>query len=346
MSISRGTLIGGKYLLSRLLGEGGCAAVWEAENTLVGRRVAFKMLHQDLSTNRDVRDRFLAEARAAARIAHPNVVDVFDLGVSDDNCPYMVMELCDGETLEHVIESRGRMGLGYATDLMLQVLAALDAAHLHGIVHRDLKPANVMVVHPQPDRPLVKVLDFGIAIGVFSESLSPKETGELIGTPAYMPPEQALGEVVDARADIYASAAIFYELLCGQPVFDGPTQEAILSQVLTQEPVPITRRVPAIPAAINDLLVSALSKSAEARPSTVTDFMHAIVPFSVNRSMASLLPDRSSEQPLPLVARNEAVSPPAPKSQKLELVIEPSIPPPAMEETLGYGDGARKKRDE
>src|SRR5436190_2100710 len=134
MSWSRGAMLGGKYRLGRKLGAGAAAEAWEAENTLVGRTVAVKILHPSLAEDPSTRSRFLAEARAAARIAHPNVVDVFDLGM-EDAAPFIVIELCNGETLSVILEGRGAMGVSYAADLMVQVLAALCAAHDMGIVH-------------------------------------------------------------------------------------------------------------------------------------------------------------------------------------------------------------------
>src|SRR5262245_9968823 len=259
MNWKRGALLGGKYQLGRKLGAGAAAEAWMAENTLVGRTVAVKILHSNLAKGDSTRNRFLAEARAAARIAHPNVVDVFDLGM-EDATPFIVMELCDGETLSAILEGRGAMGVSYAADLMVQVLAALCAAHDMGIVHRDLKPDNIMVVHPRPHQPMVKVLDFGIAQGVFGESQAAEEGGLLFGTAEYMPPEQARGEGVDSRADIYAAGAILYELLTGSVPFPGDTVAEVLSQVISS-PVPSpAKAVLGIPQEVDALVRSALAK--------------------------------------------------------------------------------------
>src|SRR6266850_6557327 len=196
--------ISGKYKLLRLLGEGAAGNVWEAENLLVGRHVAIKILHASVASRPDMQQRFLAEARLSAKLAHPNVVDVYDLGRTDEGTPYIVMELLDGETLEKMLARRHRLPAPVACELMMQVLGTLVAAHKLDIVHRDLKPANIMLVYPRPDQPLVKVLDFGVAQGIQAEGLAP-EAGMLFGTPEYMAPEQAAGAKVDARCDVYAA---------------------------------------------------------------------------------------------------------------------------------------------
>lgn len=329
MSWKRGAMLGGKYQLGRKLGAGAAAEAWEAENVLVGRTVAVKILHSNLAKDAATRNRFLAEARAAARIAHPNVVDVFDLG-TEDATPFIVMELCDGETLSAILEGRGAMGVSYAADIMVQVLAALYAAHEIGIVHRDLKPDNVMIVHPRPHQPMVKVLDFGIAQGVFGESHTVEEGGLLFGTAEYMPPEQARAENVDSRADIYAAGAMLFELLTGSVPFPGDTVAEVLSKVLTA-PVPSPARLArSIPSDVDQLVRSALDKDPRKRPSTALEFLKKLTPHtSLRRAPSDLPPARESEAPLPLVGGRAgapaAPPPPAPK-KKLELVVESNAP--------------------
>jgi serine/threonine protein kinase len=340
-----GRLVAEKYRLDRLLGEGAAGAVWEAENVLVGRKVAIKLLHAELAEDPVIRARFLAEARAAARIAHPNVVDVFDIG-NDEGRPFMVMELCLGETLEHVLDSRGAVGATYACELMLQVLSALAAAHEIGIVHRDLKPGNIMVVHPRPDRPSVKVLDFGIAKGVFAEDVVPDETGLLFGTPEYIAPEAATGGTVDARSDLYAAGCILYELLAGRPPFVGNSPTVVLAAMLTTAPPPLRSLAPQVPAALEQVVHATLAKEPEGRPQSAREFIALLAPFTDARKLPSMLPPSVSEEPIPLTKRGAsgaypvapdaappAASPPRPppapkKKAKLVLVAEPSIPPP------------------
>jgi serine/threonine protein kinase len=321
-----GDLLAGKYRIVRKLGAGSAAEAWEAENVLLGRTVAVKILHGHLSKDAGTRSRFLAEARAAARIAHANVVDVFDIGVSQEGTPFIVMELCDGETLSTIIDSRGKMGVSYAADLMAQVLAALHAAHQLSIVHRDLKPDNIMIVHPRPDLPTVKVLDFGIAQGVFGEAGAPVEEGGFVfGTPEYMAPEQARGEVVDARADIYSAGAIMYELLTGVAPFLGEDSSETLARMLTRPAIPPSRLVADIPSELELLVLSALQKSPAKRPQSAHEFLAALMPFMGGGRAPTLLPTvGESEAPLPLVTER-----PAPVSQqrqsladKLELPLD------------------------
>jgi serine/threonine-protein kinase len=214
--MTEGRLVGDKYRLVRKLGEGAAASAWVAENTVVGRVVAIKILHADLAKDDATRQRFLAEARAAARIAHANVVDVFDLGTDHDGTPFIVLELCDGETLSAIIDERGAMGATYASDLMMQVLAALHAAHELGIVHRDLKPDNLFLCERDDGPPRIKLLDFGIAKIVAANAASANAT-QAVGTPLYMAPEQFLVEsAVSSATDLYALAMIAYTMLVGQ----------------------------------------------------------------------------------------------------------------------------------
>jgi serine/threonine protein kinase len=325
MTWSAGDLLDGKYRLVRRLGEGSAAEAWEAENVLLERTVAIKILHAHLATESATRARFLAEARAAARIAHPNVVDVFDIGVSSEGSPFIVMELCDGETLSTVIDGRGAMGVSYAADLMMQVLAALHAAHALGIVHRDLKPDNLIVVHPRPDQPTLKVLDFGIAQGVFGETGALAEEGGFVfGTPEYMPPEQARGESVDARADLYAAGAILYELLTGVVPFAGSSATETLALMLTRAPTPPSRHVAGIPAGLDALVLSALAKAPARRPQSAAEFMELLEPFGTARRSSSLMPAvHESEAPLPLVTERPASAPRAPR---LELMLDSNPP--------------------
>src|SRR5690606_16933218 len=196
---------------------------------------------------------------ASARIANAHVVDVFALGETPDATPFMVMELCEGETLSSIIEGRGAGGAAYACERMMQVCTALEAAHALGIVHRDLKPANGMVLHPAPDQLHAKVLDFGIAKGVHPDGQDPEEQ-DVFGTPHYMAPEQAAGDHVDHRADIYAAGAILYELLAGRPPFDGKMPSLVLADVLMRPPEPLGKHAVDLPVGIEELVKKTLAK--------------------------------------------------------------------------------------
>ncbi len=329
MSFDVGDLLGGKYTLMRELGVGSAGEVWEAEHTLVARRVAIKILHPDLANDAEIYGRFLAEARAAGRLMHPNVAGVFDLG-DQDGTPFMVMELCDGEMLSTVIEERGAVGVGYACELLVQVLGALDAAHELGIVHRDLKPGNIMVVHPKPDQPVAKVLDFGIAKGVHPDGMDPEETGRVFGTPSYMAPEQAAGQSVDHRADLYAAGAILYELLTGRPPFNGNSVLEVLTHVLTRPPKPLRMFARHAPAELELVVRRALAKDRRQRHQTAREMLRDISPFVVGPNPQHH-DERHSAPPLPLVSRaSDPDAAPVSSTGRplLQLVSESSVPPP------------------
>jgi len=306
-----------KYRLRRRLGEGAAGDVWEAENLLVGRRVAIKILHPSVASRPEMQQRFLAEARLSAKLAHPNVVDVYDLGRTQEGTPYIVMELLEGETLEKTLQRRKRLPAQFACELMMQVLATLVAAHKLEIVHRDLKPANVMLVYPRPDQPLVKVLDFGVAQGIQADPLG--EAGLVFGTPEYMAPEQATGEKVDERCDVYAAGAILYELLAGVPAFRGDTAAVVISRVLTTAPEPLHKLAPDVPRDLEAIILSALAKKPKDRPASAAEMSARIAPFATKGIPTPII--QLSERPMLLKQKK-------PKTKKkLELVLQSSIPP-------------------
>ncbi|HEY3235579.1 MAG TPA: serine/threonine-protein kinase, partial [Polyangiaceae bacterium] len=292
------TVLDGKYALLRELGSGAAGRVYEAENLIVGKRVAIKVLDRELAKLPAIRARFVSEARAAARIGHANVVDIYDLGMSANGEPYLVMELLSGETLSEIIRTRGPIPAEYACELMLQMLAGLGAAHQHGIVHRDLKPANIIVTHPRPDRPLVKVLDFGIAEGLL-EAVS---DGGIWGTPQYMAPEQALGQQVDERADVYSAGAILFEMLSSVPAFNGTNDREILARVLLGKRPGLLEVNPKAPATLAELVESALSTDREHRLKNVAEFARRLAPFVSQNRVFSLLPNLAfASDPVPLL---------------------------------------------
>ena len=199
-----GTVLADRYRVLRLLGEGGMGAVYEAEHTVIGRRVAVKVLHAQFASESKVVKRFVNEARAAAMIGHPNILDCTDLGQAEDGSPFLVLELLTGRDLDEEIEVGGPMQVGRLVDIMLQASSALAAAHKKGIVHRDMKPDNIYLVEGGPRDPHVKVLDFGISKFASHMATSPgTAVGSAMGTPYYMAPEQLRdASAVDARADV------------------------------------------------------------------------------------------------------------------------------------------------
>lgn len=291
--------IDGKYSLIRELGSGSAATVYEAEHVVMGRRAALKLLHRSLTDDDELRDRFVLEARAVSQIHHENVVDIYDMGVTPEGTPYLVMELLHGETLDEIVDRRGALAPAYACELMAQVLAALGAAHAQGIVHRDLKPANIMVTHPRPDAPLVKVLDFGIAKGVLGSHLDGQEG--IFGTPLYMAPEQALGRDVDGRADVYAAGIILYQLLAGEPPFEGSTSR-ILQQVIAGRWKPLASVNPAVPRLLTLAVQRAMATDPDDRIASARDFARQLGPYLSRPPPHSVPGGPLSADAFPLVA--------------------------------------------
>jgi serine/threonine-protein kinase len=240
---SIGDRIGGKYTLIERLGEGGMGTVWRAHNELLDVDVALKVLRTDdidASDGTLMSDRLLQEARAAARLGHPSIARVFDYGTTERNNPYIVMELLKGEDLAEALSRRGRVNSTKAVSTMMPIAHALAAAHVQGIVHRDLKPENVFLSRLEDGRVVPKLVDFGIAKidrGRTGHRLT--QTGTMLGSPIYMSPEQARGDDVDHRADIWAFCVVLYELVAGRTPFEGRNYNALLYAIISEEPRPM-----------------------------------------------------------------------------------------------------------
>jgi serine/threonine-protein kinase len=249
--------------------------VYKAEHTLIGKLAAVKILHPELSGNRDIVGRFFNEARATTSINHPGIVEVFDFGYMESGHAFLVMEFLDGMSLARRIRTRGKTSQGEAALLLRAVCSALAAAHAKGIVHRDLKPDNIYMV-PDADSPIgerAKVLDFGIAkltdIGLAGTAT---KTGAVMGTPTYMSPEQCKGTgVVDHRADLYSIGCIFYELVTGRPPFTNLGAGELIGAHLFVEPDKPTKHEPTLSAETETLIMSLLSKDPAKRPQTATE---------------------------------------------------------------------------
>jgi eukaryotic-like serine/threonine-protein kinase len=297
----------GNFQVVRLLGEGGFGEVYEAENPFLQRRAAVKVLHAGMGQDPELVRRFLNEARAASAIRHPNIIDVFDAGVTPDGEPYILMEFLEGDSLQKVIAQQGRLDLATAQEVARQAGSALSAAHAAGIVHRDLKPENLFLV-PDPSTPLgftVKVLDFGIAKVSQREdrnSAVRTQAGLLMGSPAYMSPEQCRDSSdVDHRTDIYSLAIIVYEMLVGVTPFLSKSATEMLVLQITAEPPPLRQHVPDLPENIDRTITRALSKDRELRYSSVDYFVGALLgtyPATTTQGNPSLAaPDDLSERP-------------------------------------------------
>ena len=287
-----GSLLDGSYEVLRVIGEGGMGRVYEARHTrLHTKRFAVKLLHHDLARQPEVVTRFQREAEAASVLAHPNIVGVYDVNTSSDGRPYIVAELLEGQELGSYLEKVGKLPISEAVHVTRQVARALGAAHAHGIVHRDVKPENVFLAGPSAT---VKVLDFGISkIAEATESLT--KTGTVMGTPDYMPPEQARGDRVDARADIYAVGAILYRAVTGRKPFDGLDPMAILTAVLTQEPERPTTLEPKVPLALELIIQRTMAKAPIERFQTMEALDQALAPFD---SVVDALPAPPMSSPI------------------------------------------------
>ena len=231
-----GTLVGDKYQLLRKAGEGAMGSVWVAANTALEANVAIKVLRPEMRSPA-IAERLLREARAAAKLSHPGIVRVFDLGKTAEGTPYIVMELLEGEALRDVLCREPQLSPETAVAILLPVASAMHAAHERGVVHRDLKPDNVMLADQGDGRIQPKVVDFGIAKVTWTEPESGSTGAAVIGTPQYMPPEQALGQGhVDHRAEIWALCTMLYEAIAGETPYAGEQGFGTLRAII-QDPV-------------------------------------------------------------------------------------------------------------
>lgn len=262
--LSPGTRVG-EFEVQEKLAQGGMGAVYSAVHPIIGKRAAIKVIHADLCTNPQAIQRFVDEARAVNQVRHPNIVDIFAFGSLPDRRSYFVMEWLDGETLTRLL-SRGRIAFAEAVELLLQLIGALEAAHETGVVHRDIKPDNVQLVPGRDGKRLVKLLDFGIA-KLSSEESSHTGPRMAIGTPDYISPEQACGESVDPRSDIYSLGVVAYELFTGRRPFYGENMRQVMTQHVTATPPPPRDSWPEIPTSLERLLLRMLAKAPEDRPS-------------------------------------------------------------------------------
>jgi hypothetical protein len=267
-----GRILDGRYQLGSLLGAGGMARVYVATDRVLERQVAVKVLSPSDAQDPVFVERFRREARAAARLSHPNIVAVFDSG-SDADQPYLVMEYVPGQSLAQLLARQGRLAPRRAVELAIQVCAALAAAHAQGLVHRDIKPANVLV---SPDGQ-VQVSDFGIVKAAAATTLT--GTGTVLGTAAYLSPEQAQGGPVDARSDLYGLGCVLYELLCGSPPFGSGADRspvAVATRHVSEPPEPPSARNPQVDPALEAVVLTALAKDPAQRYQSAVELQHAL----------------------------------------------------------------------
>ena len=254
-------LLGGRYQVGELLGYGGMAEVHRGRDLRLGRDVAIKMLRTDLARDATFQMRFRREAQNAASLNHPAIVAVYDTGEetapTGETLPFIVMEFVNGRTLKEVLAAEGRIQPRRALEICADVCAALEFSHRHGIIHRDIKPGNVMLTQTGQ----VKVMDFGIARALASGATTMTQTSAVIGTAQYLSPEQARGEAVDARSDVYAAGCVLFELLCGHPPFVGDSPVSVAYQHVREAPPTPSDINPDVNPAVDAIVLKALSKN-------------------------------------------------------------------------------------
>ncbi len=265
-------VLGGRYEMGSPLGRGGMAEVRRARDTRLGRQVAVKLLRVDLAGDPVFQARFRREAQASAGLNHPNIVAVYDTGEEKDpasgvSIPYIVMELVEGHTLRELLRDGRKILPDRALEFTAGVLDALAYSHRAGIIHRDIKPANVMLTNAGR----VKVMDFGIARAVADTSATMTQTAAVIGTAQYLSPEQARGETVDSRSDIYSAGCLLYELLVGQPPFRGDSPVSVAYQHVRETPVPPSQLDPLVTSSMDAIVLKALAKDPADRYQTASD---------------------------------------------------------------------------
>jgi serine/threonine-protein kinase len=303
--LAGGTMVG-EYRIEGKLGEGGMGTVYGALHPVIGKRAAVKVIKRNLCASPESVERFVLEARAVNQIGHPNIVDVFAFGVLPDGRSYFVMEWLRGESLAERLR-RDRMPFGEALDVLDGVIRGLEAAHDKQIIHRDLKPDNVYLVEVRGERPMVKLLDFGIAklTGGEDNRVERTRTGAMIGTPQYIAPEQARGLAVDFRVDVYSLGVMAFEIFTGRPPFVAKTAMDMVAKHLNEIP-PRASTIAPIPAALDALLHDMLEKEPGDRPSLVEvrAVLDEIRTASVNVALVGTVPEASA--PAGVVARRKA----------------------------------------
>lgn len=315
-------LLDGRYAVESRLARGGMASVYLATDTRLDRRVAVKVMHPGLAEDPDFVARFNREARASARLSHPDIVAVYDQG-EDDGQAFLVMEYVPGATLRAVLRDRGRLSTGEALAVMDHVLAALGAAHDAGLIHRDVKPENVLVTADGR----VKVADFGLARAIAGHHLTAAD-GALLGSPAYLAPEQVRDGTADARSDVYAAGIMLFELLTGRPPYAGEHALAVANQRLSEDVPTPSSIASGIPAEVDVLVLAATAREPDERPADARALHRSLVAVRNRLGLHAAVPTLPAEATTVLTAPRQdtlvveptgAVAPPSPPAAPVGL---------------------------
>src|SRR6185503_8168631 len=307
-------LVGGRYEVGEILGYGGMAEVHRGHDVRLGREVAVKILRSDLPRDPTFQNRFRREAQAAAGLNHPAIVAAYDTGEDespDGVTPYIVMEFVEGRTLREILNAEGHIAPDRAMRITAEVCSALDFSHRSGIVHRDIKPANVMIT----EAGTVKVMDFGIARALADNAATVTATQAVIGTAQYLSPEQARGEAVDARSDVYSTGCLLYELITGHPPFTGDSPVAVAYQHVRENPQVPSSANGLVPPALDSIVMKALAKNPLNRYQTAAemreDLQRALAgqPVSAESVMTDAERTQYISTPRPAVARPGPLTP-------------------------------------
>ncbi len=297
MELTPGTLLGGRYRVGALLGSGGMGSVYAGVQEGLNRKVALKVLHAHLAGERELIERFKREAHSIATLAHPNVVQINDFQTNEGEPPFIVMELLEGESLNQLLKRQPQLAVERVAYIAVQVLSALGAAHKNDIVHSDIKPDNIYLSSTSVQADLVKVLDFGVA-KVLHDDKDPKITraGFVVGTLSYMAPEQAKGEPLDGRADLYSLGAVMYLALAGRKAFDAASTPALVAQILRESPVPLAAVRTDVDTKLCDIVMRALDKDRNKRFANAEEMATALTPFA---RATNTMPEVRATDPLP-----------------------------------------------
>ena len=333
-----GQTISDKYRIDRKLGEGGMGAVYEAEHTLIGRKVAIKLLRPEVAEEESILTRFQREARAATAIGHDHIVEVMDMGSLDDGSTFMILEYLQGQDLDELLKSE-RLTVGRLVHILDQTCDALAAAHAKGIIHRDLKPANIFLVDKPSDRDFVKVLDFGIAkqhAAEGAEASGLTQTGVALGTPAYMSPEQAQNvKGIDHRSDIYSLGVILFEALAGRRPFEGESFVQLMVAVVCDPAPSLSLLRPDLPTELTQLVDHLLSKDPEERVQDCLSLREALRPFAdLDDDPDSVPTEATSADSTPTEAATQADRPQARADAAKADAAKAELPPTAVEKAL------------